>query len=185
MSVLASPEYVSEGSRVVWTGQFGSTATANTWALTSSGMIQDVSAVLWNSYKLAVEKSDNGLSWGGLSGGSVTLYLRTDQDRGDGEVDDGLTDILNNVSDAFKQIGFPCVNCSINKYTPADNSSRGTVNTGTPLATVQQQTANDKPSPSWWDQFIGKVEAGSMGFILGGVAVVALIVVVVVKSEVP
>lgn len=183
MSVLKTPEYVSEGSRIVWTGQFGSTATANTWALTSSGMIQDVSAVLWNLYKLAVEKSDNGLSWGGLGGGSITLYLRTDQDRGDGEVDDGLTDILNNVADAFKNAGYPPINATINSYTPADNSGRGTVNTGTPLKTVPQQTADKPDAPSWWDQLIGKVEAGSIGFILGGVAVVGIIVLVIVKSE--
>jgi len=183
MSVLASPEYVSEGSRVTWTGQFGSTATANTWALTSSGMIQDVSAVLWNNYKLAVEKSENGMSYGGLGGGSITLYLRTDIDRGDGEVDDGLTDIMGNVADAFKQVGMPCINCSLNNYTPADSSGRGTVNTGTPLKTVPQQTSENKPSPSWWDDFVNKVEAGSIGFILGGVAVVGLIIIVVVKSE--
>lgn len=182
MSILSSPEYVSAGSRMTWTGQFGANYS---YHLTLADVIQAAASVLSNNYLLAVERNDNGVSWGGLGSGSITLSLRTDQDRGDGETDDGLTDILNNVSDAFKQVGYPPINAVINNYTPADNSGRGTINTGTPLKTVPQQEA-DKPkdnSPSWWDQLVSKVEAGSIGFALGGIAVVALIVVVVVHSE--
>lgn len=173
---------------MVWTGQFGpfiNPSTSFTQPRMVDDVVQKVASTLSNNYSLAVEKSSDNVSWAGLGSGSVTLNLRTDVDRGDGEGDDGLTDILNNVSDAFRMLGYPPKNASINNYTPADNSGRGTVNTGTPLKTAEQQAA-DKPadnSKSWWDEFVNKVEAGSIGFVLGGVAVVALIIVVVVKSE--
>lgn len=182
MSILASPEYVSAGSRITWTGQFSGGVP---WS--PGDVISGITSHLSNKYQLAVEKSDNNISWVGVGGGSITLWLRTDSDRGDGEADDGLTDILNNVSDEFKAYNAPLTNASINNYTPADSSGRGTINTGTQLKTTTQQNA-DKPNqpsaPSWWDQFIGKIEAGSVGFVIGGVAVVAIIIVVVVKSEV-
>jgi hypothetical protein len=177
MSVLSSPEYVEAGSRIVWTGQFPSFLVAA--SETPNDAITRVGTYLRNNYNLIIERSDNGISWGGLGGGSITLYLRTDIDRGDGDSDDGLTDILGNVCQAFQNIGDPPITAVINSYTKPSGTKQ---NTGTPLPPVSD-TPRDS-STSWWDQFVGKVEAGSLGFVIGSIAVVALIVVVAVKSEV-
>lgn len=191
MSVLASPEYVSAGSRMTWTGQFGSFMVPNSsWVLPQSAndVIAAVASKLQNAFQLAVERSENNVSALGLGSGSITLYLRTDSDRGNGETDDGLTDILTNVNDAFKQVGYDVVGSSIGSYTPApapNGAVQPTITTGTPLQTVTQQNANSPVSTgSWWDGLVSKVETGSVGFILGGVAVIVIILVVVVKSEV-
>jgi phage shock protein PspC (stress-responsive transcriptional regulator) len=193
MSVLASPEYVNAGSRVTWTGQLHTTLLYATIAST----IQSVSSTLLNNNSLVVEKVDNNI---GLSGsGSVTLYLRTDSDRGDGENDDGLTDILNNVNDAFRANGVTVEASALNNYQPANadgTGSSGPVNTGTAQTTVAQQNAaaaaNAGPTSGvfggisdWWNKTVTQVEAGSIGFVIGGVAVVGFIIYLSVRKAAP
>ncbi len=197
MSVLSSPEYVSSGSRMTWTGQFSSGRAFNEhfaapWDVGS--IIAAVTSSLANKYQLVVEKSVDNISSIGFGGGSITLSLRTDIDRGDGENDDGLTDILNNVNDEFRAESTPFTNAVINNYTPpADPQQTGggapksgtTINTGVPLATVDQQDAA-KPTASnthWYDSFLGKLEAGSVGVLIGAAVVVGLVIAVVVHGE--
>lgn len=190
MSVLDSPEYVSAGSRMVWTGQFGGGVLP--WS--PDEISAAIKSSLANKYSLAVEKEVNNIPWLALSTGSITLYLRTDIDRGDGETDDGLTDILHNVDDEFKAEHAPLVTSVLNSYTPPANPQQSgggagaTVNTGAVLKTVDQQVATgagpiNNPISSWWDGLVSKVEAGSVGFAVGAIAVVSLIIVIVVHSE--
>lgn len=185
MSVLASPEYVNAGSRMVWTGQFGT-------FLFSKGptdLIAAVAALLKNNYSLAVESSQNNIAYGGLGNGSITLSLRTDIDRGDGETDDGLSDIGNNCADTFKSQGFSVSAWGITNYTPA-NSDGSTdnsqiVNTGAATKTVAQQNA-ENPSSSgitWWDKLTGELAAGSVGLLVGGVLVVGLLLYVGLRPQ--
>lgn len=188
MSILASPEYVNAGSRVTWTGQFGS-------FLFSAGadpLIADVTARLKNNFNLCVESSSNNISAGGLGTGSITLSVRTDIDRGDGETDDGLTDILNNINDTFRAVGDAPTASALNNYTaaPSNDSSSGpqqavTISTGTQAQTVAQQNAAapKSSSSSWWDSLTGNLAAGSMGFVIGGAAVVVVIIVILIKAE--
>jgi len=189
MSVLASPEYVSSGSRMQWTGQFGS-------FLLSKGptdLIASVTALLKNNYALAVERSSNNIDYGGLGSGSITLYLRTDQDRGDGETDDGLTDIGQNVNDSFQSQGFLPSAWGITNYVPASTdgstSNSTVINTGAATQTVEQQTAASANTNatsglgSWWDNLTGKVEAASVGVVIGGAVAVGLLIFFMMKSE--
>lgn len=185
MSVLASPEYVSEGSRMTWTGQFSSFLMMA--SETPNDAVSKVAASLKNMYNLIVEKSENGISWLGAGGGSITLYLRSDMDRGDGEQDDGLSDILGNVNAAFDAINCPVITAVINDYTPADTGA--IQKTGVPLATVTEQqrqdAANNPPSGnSWWDNITGKLEAGSIGIVIGGAAVVVVLIVLLTRPSV-
>lgn len=182
MSVLASPEYVSAGSRMVWTGQFPNFLMAA--AETPNDAINKVGAYLRNNYSLIVEKADNGISWGGAGGGSITLHLRTDIDRGDGESDDGLTDILGNVNNAFELVGDAPLSAVINSYTSA--ATKESVNTNAPLPTVPEQQQQQKDidisnAPNWFDQLTAKLEAGSIGIVIGAVAVVGILIYVTVK----
>lgn len=183
MSVLQSAEYVSAGSRMVWTGQFPNFFMAA--SQTPNDAIQMVAAYLRNNYQLVVEKADNGITWQGFGSGSITLHLRTDIDRGDGEQDDGLTDILGNVNQAFENFNNPVLAAVINSYTSA--ATHDSVNTKAPLPTVPEQQRQEKDvtissTPSWWDDLVTKVEAGSIGLVLGAGAVVAVIIYFSVKS---
>lgn len=190
MSVLASPEYVNAGSRMTWTGQFGGSQRA--LALGDvAGVIQAVTSTLFNTVQLTVEKVDQNISTFGS--GSVTLYLRTNIDRGDGEQDDGLTDILANVRDAFALANAAPLNGGvINNYTPADqngNAATGAIQTGTPLITVKDQKISEPSGPgwslsAWWDKTVGQVEAGGIGIIVGAVAVVGVLIYFSVRQEV-
>jgi hypothetical protein len=186
MSVLASPEYVSSGSRMTWTGGFGSFL----FSKGPSDLISSVSALLKNNYALIIERYDSGISAGGLGSGSMTLYLRTDQDRGDGETDDGLTDIGQNVRDTCASQGFPPSSWAIDNYQPANtdgSTSTQVIKTGTAQKTVEQNTAADKSTSSvtsWWDNLTGKLEAGSVGVLIGGAVVIGLILFLAVKQEV-
>lgn len=190
MSILATPEYVSSGSRMVWTGQFSGVPLS----VGPSDLIAAVASTLANNYQLVVEKSDNNYSALTSSPTSITLYLRTDIDRGDGETDDGLTDILNNVNDAFKtNIGAlslynpTLMSSSINSYTPAptqDNPAPVMQTTGTPLQTTAQVVASQPASTNWWDSLTTKLEAGSVGFLVGGAVVVGLVIYMMVRPQV-
>lgn len=191
MSILQTPEYVNAGSRVVWTGQFNGVLLYGA----TNDVIQGVVSDLLNNYQLSVEKQDNNISLFSTDG-AITLYLRTNIDRGDGETDDGLTDILNNVNDAFTRQHATPTTASLSQYTPASqdgSGASGAINTGTPLATVQQQqvAAAKTSSPSdwslsgWWDKTVAQVEAGSVGFIVGGVAVIGVIVYLSVRKAAP
>lgn len=190
MSILATPEYVNAGSRVVWTGQFNGVMLYGA----TGDVIQGVVSELLNSYQLSVEKQDNNISLFSTDG-SITLYLRTNIDRGNGETDDGLTDILNNVNDAFTHQHATPTTASLSQYTPANvdgGTASGAINTGTPLATVQQQqvaaaktnSPNEWSLSGWWDKTVAQVEAGSVGFIIGGLAVVGVIIFIAVHKEV-
>lgn len=195
MSVLASPEYVNAGSRVTYTGQFDNILLY----ATITDVIQGVGSYLLNSYNLTVEKADNNISITGS--GSVTLSLRTNIDRGDGETDDGLTDILNNVNDAFNKWNCTPTASGLNQYVPAaqdgSNGSSGAVNTGTPLTTVTQQAAvaaaaatnPNNPSTSWWSSLTGgfsntvsQIEAGSVGIVIGAVVVIGALVYLSIRE---
>lgn len=195
MSILSSPEYVSSGSRMTWTGSFSGGKAFNEnsfempWDIGS--VLATVTSNLANKYQLVIEKTENNIASIGFGGGSITLSLRTDIDRGDGETDDGLTDILNNVNDEFRALSCPFVTAVLNDYTPPANPQQSgggagaTVNTGAPVKTVDQQNVA-KPAASnnhWYDSLLGKVEAGSVGFIIGSVAVVGLIIALMVHSE--
>jgi hypothetical protein len=179
---------------MTWTGQFGGSQRA--LALGDvAGVIQSVTANLMNNYNLTVEKVDQNI--GILGSGSVTLYLRTNIDRGNGEDDDGLTDILANVRDAFTNANAAPQNGGVlNNYTPADqngNAATGMVQTGTPLPTVKDQKVANPPGTDtgwfsglgvWWDKTVGEIEAGSIGLVVGAVAVVGILVYFSVRSEV-
>jgi hypothetical protein len=187
MSVLATPEYVNAGSRVVWTGQFSNLALG----LVLSSVIQAVGSALLNQYNLIIEKADNNI---GLTGqGSVTLYLRTDIDRGDGESDDGLTDILRNVNDAFSQQHATPNASALSNYSPASqdgSGANGTINTGTPLDTVARQNqvaaiTDGGGISGWWNGLVSKAEYGSIGFVIGGLAVVGVIIYFSLKQAAP
>lgn len=184
MSILASPEYVNSGSRMTWTGSFGT-------FLFSKGptdLIAAVSALLKNNYSLVVERSDNNIAYGGLGNGSITLYLRTDIDRGDGETDDGLSDIGGNVSNAFASQGFTVAGWGIDNYMPASSDgstgSSPTIGTGTAQQTVAQQNANKTTNTiSWWDKLTGELAVGSVGLLVGGVLVIGLLLYVGLRPQ--
>lgn len=188
MSVLASPEYVSAGSRMVWHGEFHNWLTSFSESPTQA--IIDVQAYLKNNYSLIVERSVNNVGFG-TGTGTIDLYLRTDIDRGDGETDDGLTDIQNNVNDAFsKQVGVPVLGSTITNYqsaatgptTPPDmnpgNDSGGSDKKGC----TSTDFAFDNLG-CWWDDLTKKVEAGTIGFAIGAVVVIGVIVFLSVKSS--
>jgi hypothetical protein len=180
MSVLASPEYVNAGSRVVWTGEFSSLF----WKNPADAIIA-VSSYLLNNYNLVVEASAYNESYAGLGESQITLHLKTNIDRGDGETDDGLTDILSNVNEAFTSVGGnKLITSSLNSYASAaadgSNSAGATVNTGSPQPTVEQIKASVASTAasggSWWGNLVGQVEAGTTGFVFGAVAVVGLLI---------
>jgi len=193
MSVLSTgAEYVAAGSRMVWSGQFGSLffSSAGAMNLGISDVVSNLGAKLANQYNLHIEKFDNNLSWAGFGGGSITFHLRTDSDRGDGYLDDGLTDILGNVSDEFTKLGYTPTTAVINSYSPAPTDAQpspNVIHTGAALPTVetqQQQIAATEIGTNWWDSIFGKLEAGTAGFAVGAIAVVGLLVFLAIKSEV-
>jgi hypothetical protein len=186
MSVLASPEYVNAGSRVVWTGEFSSLF----WKNPADAIIA-VSSYLLNNYNLVVEATAYHETYEGLGTSQITLHLKTNIDRGDGETDDGLTDILSNVNEAFTSVGGnKLVSSSLNNYSSAaadgSNSAGATVNTGSPQPTVEQIKASVAATTAsgghWYDNLIGQVAAGSTGFIFGAVAVVGVLVYLTLRE---
>jgi hypothetical protein len=189
MSVLDSPQYVSEGDQMVYSGQFGP-------FLFSKGptqLVADVTATLQNTYHLAVQKYENSVSDYGLGTGTITLHLESLIDRGDGEQDDGLTDILNNVNDAFRKDGYSPAGSAISQYTPAPTTDPVTgasipqapIATNSPLPTAEQSNAakTSNPTDSWWSKLVGQVEAGSIGVVIGSAAVIGLLIYLSVKPE--
>lgn len=191
MAVLATgAEYVAAGSRMTYSAQFPNLKDflAN---LGPAGIVAKIGSNLKNKYNLDVEKFDNGVGISGFTPGSITLYLRTNIDRGDGDTDDGLTDILGNVNDEFRLDGHEPTSSVINDYTPAPSDAQPTptvVHSGAALPTVQtiqEQAAKNNPDgPSWWDQLTGKLEAGTVGFTIGAVVIVGLLIFVAVKQQV-
>jgi hypothetical protein len=156
--------------------------------------IAAVGAYLKNHYNLVIERSDNGTNWTGTSG-SLTLYLRTDMDRGDGESDDGLTDIGGNVSDAFKVNGFPCLSWAINNYTANNgDGSTSTVQVNTQSTTVSQDDAKKAAAAAQEKPFdllsflgLGGVgttfAAGGVGLLVGGVLAIGVIIFLMVQPK--
>lgn len=190
MSILPSPEYVSSGSRVTYTGKFGS------WLLsapeTPTDTIKKVGDYLRNNYQLILEKSTNGITWLS-SGGSITLVFRTDIDRGDGEQDDGLSDILANVNEAFMTLGHDPINSVLNNYHPAPNPAQpsaapSVIDTGAALPVVVPTPTNTTSSSDnsgigeWFSGLFTKLEAGSIGFVFGAVAIIGVGVYLAVRE---
>lgn len=193
MSILQTAEYVSAGSRMQWTGQFPNLVDviANRGP---AGIVGFIASNLLNKYNLVVERYDNSLGTTGLAAGSITLYLRTDSDRGNGETDDGLSDILKNVDDEFANDGHVVSSSSLNNYTPApsqDNTAPATINTGSPQQTAAQENAQRLANTGtlgtgtgiggWFTGIVGQVEAGSIGVVIGAVLVVGVLVYLTVK----
>lgn len=192
MSVLATPEYVTAGSRMNWTGQFNSGSVTDWTAAFKEAIlfaspydaVASISTQLKNNFSLIVESSDNGLNWDNSSG-KITLHLRTDIDRGDGETDDGLSDIGGNVSDAFNAAGFPVDSWAITSYQrQASDGSTQKVSTGTSQTDVTQTPSGTSSVSTWWDKVTGEVAAGSIGLVIGGAVVIGLLIFLAVKSEV-
>jgi hypothetical protein len=188
--LTTSPEYVNAGSLITWTGQFGSFLLSKG----ASDLIATVGAYLKNNYNLMVQSSSNNISGYGLGSGSITLYLMTAIDRGDGETDDGLTDILNNVNDAFSNSGDAVVSSALTSYTPA--SQDGSVATSTTVANQSTAVQNAAaaallPAPSssgsptdWFSQLQSNLESGGIGLIIGAAAVVGLVIYISIPKAV-
>jgi hypothetical protein len=174
---------------MVWSGKFGSGTVSDfidsLFAPSINNVLTAVRNSLANSYQLAVENYNIQNNWNDT--GTVTLNLRTDQDRGDGETDDGLTDIQGNVDNAFAAAGLPVLASGITSYSAATSDGK----TGNPQATgVATPTAppdgNTKPGgPSWLDSLLGKVEAGSVGVVIGGAIVIGLLIYLSVRKAAP
>lgn len=175
--------YVPAGSRLTWTGNFGTLA----FALGFSGIMQAVSAQLQNNYALVVESENDTLGLTGIEGGSVTLHVLTNIDRGG--TSDGIEDIRGNISDTFAANNVSVQGSSITDYKLAagTNPISGDVVAATPTTAtgapvpIPQATPSSNPFGSWWDKFTTQAAAGSIGFIIGGVAVVGLLVYMAVK----
>lgn len=194
--------FVPAGTRLTWIGQFDGNDFI--WhGITSRE--QNVAAALKNSYYIDVEScSDNyGLIYSHSF--SITMHLLTNQDRGNGS--DGLEDIKGNVRDAFINDGATPTGSSIASYTLPDSSPHnvpGAPQPGpgglfNPPATPDPSTPGTPAQCSLWQRLTGdtsqclvkaddftwsKLGAASTAFVVGGLAVVGLIIFLLARQEV-
>jgi hypothetical protein len=47
---------------------------------------------------------------------------------------------------------------------------------------IDEATVEINSGPSWWDNLVGKVEAGSVGVVIGGAVVIGILIYLSVKS---
>jgi len=149
------------------------------WSSGVADVLAKVAADLQNIYNLRIEKSN--VQAPAVAVGSITevitLNLYTGQDRND----DG--DILSNVNDLFAQYGSYPSASDITAIHPPPTAPQGTASgdTGAPGPAPQ---GNNASGLSWWDTFKLEAGAGSVGFVVGGLVVVGLLVFIAVKAEV-
>jgi hypothetical protein len=179
--------FVPAGSRLTWAGDFGDLAF---FAASSTDQIAAVGGTLKNNYNLIVERAHDGVGgFANLSGGTITLDLRSEMDRGNGS--NGVDDIRGNVADAFAFWGSACAASRIisTNLVPSKAGQPIVQNTG-PQDTGAPKEAPNPPAPdntssswsTWWDNLTGKIEAGSIGLVLGGAIVIGLVLYLSVKS---
>lgn len=175
--------YVVSGSRLTWSGDFG---TLSFLTQSSGDTIQAVGAGLSNKYNLLIERANNVGDWSGLQARTITLDLRSDMDRSSDN------DIRGNIMDEFASAGAACIASRIISITPPGGQAQGTGAPGTPPGGNPASNV----CVGFWDcigsgefsaafgNLTGQVEAGSVGFILGGVAIIGLILYLGMREQV-
>jgi hypothetical protein len=182
--------YVVAGSRLTWSGDFDSFAFISQ---TSGDTIQIVGSALSNKYNMLIERSANVGDWTGLGAKTITLDLRTDMDRNSDD------DIRSNVADEFAAAGSACSASRITSITPPGGQAQQTGAPTAPPSTVNTGGGAGggtapKGCTGFWDclssgefsnafgNITNSIEAGSIGFIVGGIAVVGLIIFLALKE---
>jgi hypothetical protein len=171
--------YIVAGTRLSWSGDFANFAFISQ---TSGDTIQIVGSALKNKYNLIVERSTNVGDWSGLGAKTITLDLREDTDRNSEE------DIRGNVMGEFAAAGAPCTNSRIISITPPGGQATPTGAPSAPPPTVAPPKGSSGGGcVGFWDcisngqvgdafgNLAGQAEAGTLGFIVGGIAIVGLI----------
>ena len=163
--------YVYAGSRLVYVANWNQTGLI-VWTYGVSDVLAQVANDLSNQYQLRVERSDvkaPSVAVGSLTE-TITLYLYSGIDRND------VTDIIGNVDDAFARYGSRPDSSGVTTITPPSGTPQGT---GAPGPAPQPSDT----TPSWWSSLTSSLEAGSVGFILGGLVIAAVVIAVIVKGE--
>lgn len=165
------------GTRCTWQGQWS----LNTWQYLTASVVptdamSSASSYLETNAHMAVEASHVDKPGAAAIGGTytVTLQVRTLIDRGD------LDDIRADIEHAFFVSSLQALpdSSSVTNYTLPNSVTHPT---GAPAANTAPDTP---PGSSWWDTFIAQLEGGSVGFIVGAVAVVGLIIYISVTDKV-
>jgi hypothetical protein len=180
-----SSVYFPAGSRATWTGDWNTVGFFNSPVT----QIHEVSSYLEANAHMAIESSSTTEPsvFSTASDRTVTLKVRTLIDRND------VMDIDADIRHAFYVVMNQEPDASsIPIYTLAQNGSTANQTqqgTGAPNAADENappDTSGDNSDSGltgWWNQFTGKLQAGSIGFVVGGLAVVGLLLVIAVKSE--
>lgn len=170
--------YVYAGTRLTAVLTWNETGVV-LWTSGVSDIIAKVAADLQNIYSCRVERSAvqaPAIALGSITE-TITLDLYTSQDRNDSG------DILSNLNDLFAQYGSYPDSADITKITPPSNApAQPGGSTGAPGPTPP---APGSDPLGWWEQLKTEAAAGSVGFVVGAVLVVGLLVYISVRAEVP
>jgi hypothetical protein len=194
--------FVPAGTRLTWIGQFDGNDFI--WKGIAT-RVQDVAATLKNSYYIDIESSSDNYGLIYSSSFNITLHLLTNMDRGNGS--DGLGDIKGNVRDAFINDGATPTGNAISSYTLPNSSPHNIP--GAPVApapgvfTPKPDPGSDTPGVpkqcSLWQRLTGdtsqclvkadqftwdKLGTATTAFVVGGIAVVGLIIFLTMREAV-
>ncbi len=174
--------YFTAGSRCTWTGTWGDVG----FFSDPSGSIPQVTAYLEANCNMAIEASsvNQPITLITKTATTITLKIRTLIDRND------VNDVSADIQNAFNtQVNLPPDSAAIQDYTLAQNGSTANQTkqqTGAPDPNAGNTGDDTNPTglALWWKNTVASVEAGSVGFIIGGAVVIGLLVFIAVRSEV-
>jgi hypothetical protein len=185
--------YVVAGSRLTWSGDFDTFAFITQ---TSGDGVQLVGSALSNKYNLLIERATNVGFFTDTGAKTITLDLRSDMDRNSDD------DIRGNVADEWAAIGCACTASRIISITPPGGQSQKTGAPTAPPGGGKDPTApppppgQGKPCSGFWDcitsgeissgfsQLSNQLEAGTIGLVVGGLAVVGLVIFLALREPV-
>ncbi len=150
------------------------------WVSGVSDILAKVSADLQNLYQCRVERSNvqaPALAVGTITE-TITLDLYSAQDRNDS------SDLLSNVNDLFAQYGSAPDASDVTSITPPATAPAANPGGSTGAPGPVPTSPSSSGVGTWWDKLKLEAGAGSIGFVVGGLVVVGLLVFIAVKAEV-